>query len=149
MAFLTDAQVLSSVADTLKYQVSALPAYWSNIVTQQHAAAYQYLIGKLLSRGFTLAQIQQWDQGPYYEMELSKFFIFTDAAAVDAVSLNNAKLRDVRKELETVLVSIGGAYVTPAASGDAPGTVSFGSVVDTYSTMQPYPDNDYLRQQQW
>ena len=147
--FITDNQVLSSVADTLKYQVSNLPAYWTNIVTQQHAAAYQYMVGKLVARGFTLAQILQWDQGPYYEMELSKFFVFTDAAAVDAVNLTNARLRDVRKELETVLLCVGGAYITPAAGGDTPGTVGFGPMNNDCTAIFEYPDKEYLRRQLW
>ena len=72
--FLTDQQILNSVADLLKYSAASLPAYWTNIVTEQHAAAYNYMLGKLLNRGFLQSQILQWDQGPLLRAAAQHFF---------------------------------------------------------------------------
>jgi hypothetical protein len=147
--FLTDATILSAIADCLQVAggSAALPAYWSNIVTRQHPFAYQYLVGQLVNRGYLLSQILQWDQGPYYEQQLSEFFVFTDAASTHKLDPEMLRIRDVRKELNSVVISVNNAFIQPMASGDEPGTVGMGDM--DQDGVFDWPDRHQLRRELW
>ena len=150
--FLTDNQILSSLGDLLKYNASNLPSYWTSIVAEQHAAAYGYMVSKLLARGYTQAQIVQWDQGPYYERQLSLFFTITDATATDSeYDPKTLMLRDVRKELDFVVIAVNGAFIQPAATGDEPGTIGMGEGPSQYDPTDVFrwPDKHDLRLERW
>lgn len=131
MAFLTHAQILQSCADQMHQAVAALPAPFGTLdspgtmITEAHDAAYNEILGKLLARGFTLAQIAAWDQGPFYERKISLFFVATDNAALFNYDDKFIKLMDLRADLKSVLVSSGGGanWSTPK---DSPGTVGSG-----------------------
>lgn len=127
--YLTDAQTLQAVADSLKAGgVDALLAtapQWSNINSEAHASAYQEIVGRLLNRGFTLAQIQGWDRGGEFELALTRFWALTNGGGLSAYDMDSVKLFDRRKDLDNVIVFVNGVFVNPTAQ--QPGTVNFGT----------------------
>jgi hypothetical protein len=142
MSFLTDAQITQSVSDILKYaSVGGLPTYAANVVTEAHAAAYNEMLGRLLNRGYTLAQITSWDQGVFYERMLSIYFVMVNVAGTGDYSDLWIKQYDRRKDLDTVLISIGGVFVQPVEG--QPGTCSVGTestAADVTAWMNPNND---------
>ncbi len=139
--FLTDAAVLQSVADLLKVDVASLPAYWTNVVAEAHAAAYNEMVGRLLDRGYTLAQITAWDQGVFYERMISLFWALTNGAGTSAFDPKFINQFDRRKDLDTVLLAVAGVYIKPGNMDvDAPGTVGFGA--EDFSDCLIVPDFD-------
>jgi len=150
--FLTDAQILQSIADCLQLAggTAALPPYWTNIVARQHIFAYQTIVAAMVNRGFTLTQIQQWDMGPYYEQQLSEYFVFTDSASTHRLDTEILKLRDIREDLKTVVFTIGGGFVQPGASGDEPGTIGHGDIQsDLGNDLTEWPCKHKLEWEKW
>lgn len=131
MPFLTDAAVLQSVADIQHQDVGSLPlqlgtlASPGNVVLEAHAAAYNEIVGRLLNRGYTLAQITSWDQGVFYERQISLYFVLVNVAGTFGYSDLWIKQYDRRKDLDTVLVSISGSFVQPVEGN--PGTCILGT----------------------
>jgi hypothetical protein len=148
MSFLTDLQISQSVADLLKVTLANLPAYAANVVTEAHAAAFAEIQGRLLNRGYTLAQITSWDQGAFYERQISLYFIMVNVAGTGDYSDLWVKQYDRRKDLDTVLISIGGIFVQPVEG--QPGTCSIGTEsTATDATAWLNPNNDRGNGSRW
>lgn len=137
--FLTDLQIEQSLADLLKLAggVGALPANAPNVVTEAHAAAYNEVVGRLLARGYTLAQITAWDQGVFYERQITLFFCMVNLAGTFGYDEKWIAMYDRRKDLATVMLSIGGTFVSPQ-SVDGSGTVG-GGVENTANDIFVWP----------
>lgn len=146
--YTTDAQIKQDVADALKVaSVSDLPAYWDNLVARCHVAAYQEIVGALLARGFTQAQIDAWDRGTEFERHLALYFCFTWPQGAGQFDLNAVKLWDRREELKAVQIYYGGAAVDPSAS---PGTIGAGRIRTDVGVFNPIGiDDDNPAPMQW
>lgn len=141
MAFLTDNQCLQSVADLLKVALASLPSYWTNVVSEAHTSAYQEIVGRLLRRGYTKAQIDQWDRGAEFERSLTLFWSAVNGGGLANYDDKFIARFDRRKELDEVLLSIGGVYVYPNQS--TPGTIGTGGPNTTRDIfVWPDPDDD-------
>lgn len=131
MAFLSDASILQSVADLLHQNAADLTpqlgtlAEPGNVITEGHAAAYNEIVGRLLNRGYTLAQITSWDQGVFYERQISLYFVLINVAGTFGYSDLWVKQYDRRKDLDTVLISVAGAFIQPVEGN--PGTCILGT----------------------
>lgn len=125
--FLTDVQLLSDLADTIQKNVSDLQGYWSNALSQSHSWAWTQIVQRLMARGYTLSQINSWDQpyGADYERNLTLWAVLCRSAAMQAVEERTIGMFDVRKDLDEVMLIVGGIAAYPA--GD-PGTVGVGDV---------------------
>lgn len=139
--FLTDAVIQQSLADALKVvNVAALPAYAANIVTEQHVTAYNQIVSALLGRGYTLAQITAWDDGPNYERRIALFLILSDVGGLGGFDDKFIKTYDCRKDLQTLLLAIGGVFVAPGVAA-GPGTVGFGQEDTSRDLIVPDPND--------
>ncbi len=127
MSFLTDTQVKQAVADFLKVDVADLPTYWTGatrVIEDAHVAAYQEIQGRLLARGFTTAQVVLWDRGAEFEKHLTIYWSLINGGGTTAMDDRFVKMYDRRNDLNSVLVSVSGVFITP---GDTPGTIEIGA----------------------
>ncbi len=127
MSFLTDTQVKQAVADFLKVDVTQLPAYFTGsgrVIEDAHVAAYQEIKGRLLARGFTAAQVDLWDRGAEFEKHLTIYWATINGGGTTAMDDRFLKQYDRRNDLNSVLVSVLGVFITP---GDTPGTIGIGA----------------------
>ncbi len=138
--FLTDDQCLQSVADMLKTAKASLPAYWSSVVSEAHAGAYNEIVGRLLRRGFTLAQITAWDRGAEFERQLTLFWALTNGGGLNSYDDKFIKTFDRRKDLDDVQFSIANVFINPVAS-DGPGQVGIGSEDTSNDLFSLDPDD--------
>ncbi len=139
--FLTDSQCMQAVADLLKYDISALPGYWTSVVSQAHVAAYQEIQGRLLARGFTTAQVVLWDRGAEFERMLTIYWSLVNGGGTTAYDDRFIKQFDRRSDLDSVLVSVAGTWIIP---GETPGTVGTG-FEDTTGDLFSLDRDDPLR----
>ncbi len=145
--FLTDANILQSVADLLKQPVANLPtqlgtlASPGNVITEAHAAAYNEVVGRLLRRGFTLAQITAWDQGIFYERMISLYFVLINTAGTMGYDDRWVKQYDRRADLDTVLVSSANVVEDPAGTA---GTVGVGTMDTRADLIVVDPDDRHI-----
>jgi hypothetical protein len=141
MAYTTVTQIVQDIADALKaVNVAALPANWTNVAAEAQIAAYQDIVGRLLARGFTLAQITAWDRGIEFERAISKYYAFSSPQGAGKFDYETMRIWDRRKELDIVQVFTAGVFVSP---GSTPGTVGVGGMNtsgDMFGT--PFSDDD-------
>ena len=137
--WISDAQLLAALAAVYgKADPSAL-AVDPQAVTDANAYAGNQITGRLLFRGFTLAQIDAWDQRVEFNTTLGLWWLFT-FGGVPYVG-NDERVRDFdrRKELSDPLtaVFIGGVLVNPdaAAETDPGGSVSHGTVGGSFTPL--------------
>lgn len=123
--FVTDAVVLGRVCDLLGVNVGNLPPKWQTIVQNSNTSAYQEILGRLITRGYTPAQINLWDRGAEFQTDLALFWSLTKGGALSNYSDVFLKALDRRKDLDTVILFIGQAW---KATGDTPGTIGSGAV---------------------
>ncbi len=118
MAFVTDAEVKSALADILAQDVSALVSKWDGIITRANASAYQDILSALGARGYTTAQIAAWLRGPEFNLDIALFWCLVHGGASLNYDDRFIKLLDRRGELATV------AVIDAAAAVDSPDDVS-------------------------
>lgn len=149
MSFVTDGQLLAMVADRLKVRPADLPAYWADSITPQaNESAYQEVLGRLLDRGFTKTQIDQWDRGAEFQQAIGLYLALVNGGAYAGYDAGVLQMLDRRKELKEVLVFISGEWVKPV--GDRPGLVTTAGPNTAGGTFNwPDPDGpgvgDYTR----
>lgn len=119
--FITDLELKTSLAATLKVLVSDLPAYWDVLIPECNESAYYCIRGILLQRGFLVSQIDNWDRGREYQIDLGLYWLLVKGAGLHEYDDKFILLLDRRKELETVVVESFGNNQIPA--GDPPGAV--------------------------
>jgi len=120
--FTTDAAVKTAVAALLKIGGAALPDYWDAIIPSAHTAAYQDVLGRLLIRGFTKAQVDSWDRGAEFELDIACYWALARGGAYSDYGNETLRALDRREELDTVLVFAGGIWIKP--TGDQPGLIT-------------------------
>jgi hypothetical protein len=128
MAFTTDAQVKQDVADVLHTALANLPTWVDNVVERVHEAAYQEIVEKLTSRGFTSAQILAWTQGEMYERSIALWYFFTSPQAIGVYDKQALETWErYRSGLKSVTIAGSSGWTTP---GDTPGVPAVGLVTD-------------------
>lgn len=92
---------------------SDLQPWWDTVVTDSNHSAAGSIDAILGNRGFTPAQIAQWDQRKDYNIDIGMFWSFTKGGIPAGYSDLMISKLDRRKELESVPVLVNGVVVTP------------------------------------
>ncbi len=122
-SFLTDAELKTTLAATLKVAEGELPAYWTTLITECNQAAYKDVRGGLIQRGFTSTQADSWDRGKEYQRDIALYWLLVRGAGLHEYDQKFILLLDRRKDLQTTLVEIAGG-TNQAPTGD-PSTAIF------------------------
>lgn len=131
MSFNTTSQLKARVAAQLKKASTELADYWDTIVEDALNAAYNEIVTVLSSRGYSSAQIADWDRGGEFEKDIGLFWALTKGAGLTGEDDRWINKLDRRKELETVSVTIDGEVVDPATAGD----IGTGSMDTSWQTF--------------
>jgi len=127
--FLTDVQAREVVANALKKESSSLENWWFGIVTRANVSGWQEVLGQLVKRGYTQAQVLAWDRGQEFQSDCMLYRALVTGGALEGFSSEFIKAIDRRKELETVQVFINGDFVNPSVGTSGPGQVGSGPAV--------------------
>lgn len=115
-------EVLSqALADMLKKSVEDLADYYTRIVPAANQAAADDITYRLMARGYSLAQIDQWDQRVTFNTDLGLFWALTKAGGLGDYSDQWVNKLDRRKELDTIALFVGGSVVLPGEDADGSG----------------------------
>lgn len=136
--FLGDSDTLAACTDALKMLgVSQAPGWLSSMNTRAHARAYNTILGTLLARGYTKAQVDSWDRGGEFESDLTVYFALSWGGATE--SLDPAKLAafDRREELKEAQVYAAGVLLDPAGSAGQVTTGTYSTAEDTFVWPDP------------
>ena len=74
MSFITSGQLKTRVANALKVDENDLPGNWDQTIEDAATDAYREIVGKLMARGFTQAQIDAWDRGAEFQRDIGLFW---------------------------------------------------------------------------
>lgn len=148
--FLNDSEILQGVADRMNTTPAGLTQpKWNNLVAAAHSSAYQKIMGKLLGRGFTVEQINQWDDGANVERDLSLYFCFVNGAVlnnfdpqyIQRISRATSIGGEAGSELDKVTtLQIAGKWIAPGNTANSPGMVSsgrFDGSADLFGVLDP------------
>jgi hypothetical protein len=75
--FIDDNQLQTALEGVLKVASGTLTnnaPVWQPVITQANAQAYARIVESFLERGFTAAQIAQWDYGVNYETMIGLYY---------------------------------------------------------------------------
>lgn len=137
--FVSTDQCLSDLADSLQKTLADLAPQWNGIVSRSHAWAYNFIVATLTAKGFTLAQIVQWDQGGDFERDLTLWKALSRGGALSGFDDKFIKTYDVRQDLVCLnSLPISGVWQTPAST---PGLVGTGAL-NTTEDIFVWPGDD-------
>ncbi len=116
--FLTDADIglsLSQIFKVADYAALLTKApYWSQIVTQSHASAYQDVYQGLINRGFSASQIAGWDRGAEFENDQSLYWCLVKGGGLQDYDPKYVKMLDRREEIGNMQqLIVGGVWQKP------------------------------------
>lgn len=130
--FITTADLKQAVADSIHKDITKLHPLWDRLCADCVEAGYADIKNRLLIKGFTIAQVDAWDDGYRYNLDQSLFWALTRGAAFGENSDRDIAKLDHRKELESpflVAIAVGGVMVTPGAVAGQGGQVATGSLL--------------------
>lgn len=144
--FIVDATLKTALQNTL--QKSTLPAFWDEIVTSANSSAYWDIVGRLVARGFTKAQVDSWDRGAEFQRSIGLFWCLNHPAAIgsdNSYSRQNVEAFDRRLELsgdpaqgiQAVAVTSGGVLLQPEGTAGQPTVGPFDTSTDLFLTADP------------
>lgn len=121
--FVRDADVVGAIQSALA--VSSLDAGtpWEGIAHVANMAAYGQIRAALLKRGFSAAQVDSWDQGAEFQLDLATYWALVRGGLTKDFDPKFIDRLDRRKELATVYVTAAGNAVNPASPRVARGEI--------------------------
>ena len=131
MAFINDSQLKDELHSTLGKAPGEMSSKWDNIVRRSNVSAYQDIVSRLVARGFSKAQVDLWDRGAEFNVDIGLYWCLVKGGGLEAYDDKFINKLDRREELDTVLVTTSGVIVTPANGGDF-GTGSFDTSSDLF-----------------
>lgn len=128
MAYITAAALKDTLAAHLKLPAAAnLPAQVDVYATNCVDDAYNLIRRKLLGRGYTLAQIDSWDERFAFNRNIALYKALCHVAESDDVDLWPEKFNWI-DALDTIEIVCGGELQTP---GGTTGQVTYGTIDTT------------------
>lgn len=121
--------VQQRVAETLATSVSRLDARFAGICSQAAKDATSEIRRIFILKGYSVANIELWDDREYYTGRLATFFALGRAATFMALDLKAIEWLDPRKELtEAGALILDGAATAPASGESDLGGVGSGTI---------------------
>jgi hypothetical protein len=132
LAYITTSELEDYVAgylhgDTADVLLSQVTAHSTQFVSN----GYQEILGRLLNRGFTTAQIDAWDRRVEFSLDISTWFALRHIAQAEDSDLWPQKF-DRREELDTVVVVSDGEVQEPEAGARRIGQGDLSTTYDTF-----------------
>lgn len=112
---------------------------WADIATDALENAYQFIAATLGGRGFSAAQISDWDYGEKFEIDLALYFALRDGGALNNYDSKFIEMLDRRDELAgtrdkpAMAIMISGQPVRPLGASPP---ISFGYMDDTRGSFK-------------
>lgn len=142
VSWVTVDDVLQAVADDLhKGDKAQLRTRWTAIATRAVERAHSDLIGILTAKGYTIAQLEGWDDRARYARDQALFWAYVEGAALDNPSDRDYNKLDNRQALikGDISILINGGVVLPGLSDAAIGGSVLTGVLNTSSNLNVSP----------
>lgn len=119
---------------TGKDKGAGLNTKWQECIDAALNFGYGEIVTAFASRGFTKAQIDQWDRGAEFQRDLGLFHLLREGKAVDPSTYDPEAIRDLdrRKDLLLLGLTIDGVWQDPASDVGQARTGSFDTSGDMF-----------------
>ena len=128
--FITGDDLLTVIAAGLKTAKASLKSYWTEIAGRCVTRGWMDLATALLAKGYTEAQLDQWDDRVQYNTDQALFWAYTEGGGPTIEGQDNNYNRFdraaafLKQPPADIAIRIGGAMVAPGASGEAAAVAS-------------------------
>lgn len=116
-------QLEQDVKDILKLEEDAtLEAYWTRLITRARQTGYADLTEILLGRGYTISQLDSWDNRETYNRHQALFWVYTESPlglGTEDKEVNKLDRREQLRKATTIMIN--GVPVSPGGGTDAGG----------------------------
>lgn len=129
--FISDADMLAQIKATLAVDTIDPASAWPLIARRANAAAYSDIRTALFRRGYTLAQIDAWDDGATFQADQGLYWAIVRGGLAKDYDTKYVMLMDRRAELKTAPVTIGGVLVAGSVAATASGAMA--TAADTFT----------------
>ncbi len=118
------------VKDILKLsEDGTLEPYWLRLIEKARQTGYTDLTEILLGRGYTIAQLDAWDNREVYNRQQALFWLYTESSlgiGYDDKEINKLDRRPQLLKAATIMVN--GVPVVPGGPADTGGSVGGGLI---------------------
>jgi hypothetical protein len=129
-AWINAAQLKTKVSDLLQKQDESTLAFADSVFADSVNRAYLDIVSRLQARMYTQSQIDAWDRGAEYNLDIALYWVFQSGGVPANFSDQFIKNFDRRSELEksSFRLVCSGIVVAPGQdlSSDAAGTIGYG-----------------------
>lgn len=130
--WISDDQLKQKLADILQVDVADFDSIKSSTITDSNNAAWNDILSILVARGYTMAQVDAWDQRVVYNTDIAMFWAFVKGRLPIADGTMQVDKLDRRKELLEMVLLIGGVPVLPGPADAGNNAVSGGRTAPGY-----------------
>lgn len=120
--WITTAELRTALKDTLHVEDVELETFWAGIITRCVDRGYVDLKNYLMALGYSMAQLDAWDDRKIYTLDQSLYFAYIEGGGPEDQSDRDMKRFDritllMKMESNVVALSIGGVMVKPGGEG--------------------------------
>lgn len=140
--WITPLDLTTTLEQGLKVGTGALESYWVGIIARCVERGYVDIKNYLMGKGYTLAQLDAWDDRTIYTRDQSLFYAYIEGGGPEDQSERDIKRLDrltlLMKSEDAIALSIGGVMVRPDGTGSGAainaGVLAVGNMGIDYGT---------------
>lgn len=139
--WVTDADLKSAVANAIGQVSADFDTKWDGIITRANTDAYYFTLRKMLQRGYSKAEVDQWPERTTFNMDIGLLFALQRGGVLSTFSDTFIRSIDRRKELdEAVLYDSDGNVIYPSGAGQesSAGPTDWDSTNDEFSPSMDF-----------
>lgn len=127
--WITEDDLRQRLADTLSQDVGDINAKWDKIITGSLFRATKLITAKLLGRGYTITQVDLWDQRFEYSYLIGLYWCLCQGNGLGTYNDVFVNKFNVLEELDTLALMVDNIIITPTAGVDATDDINGGGAV--------------------
>jgi len=111
--FLADAAVTLELENVLQQPSGLSATFWGPLVTSSNVSAYAFLRRTLAARGYSPAQIAEWDDGAEFQLSIATWWCLVKGCEKDRIDSKMLGAFDRRDEVRSVPITVAGVLINP------------------------------------
>lgn len=126
-----NADIKQDVADILKVDVAELEDYWVRQIANAIASGYRDIKNLMLDTGWSMAQLDSWDDRISYTRQQTMFWLFTETPLGLGMDDREVLKLDQRKTLKDLTTLAINGQLVPLTTAEHGGSVGGGLMDDS------------------
>ena len=135
MAFLTNAELKTSLSKLLQVGEATMESYWDAIISDANTTAQKEIKSRLIKMGYTPANAEGWDRASEFNRDIGLYWCLVKGAVLSPTPLNQQELSRLNRssQIDDETITVGDVEVEPTAGE---GRITRGALLDTNDTIK-------------